>query len=186
MTAKVLIRLSAKLEAAGYYIDEKISPGSEGEGYVTAPETGGVSLNTPKYPLTSKPVDENARPKFEKPDSNDSSSEGVSLGYNAVTIEPQPTKSKTKAKKSKRKSHDTAARSTNFSHATMFDLLSDMPSSDDGLGVPLARPLVPKPSTPRFTMMPPFDSDFWNVYGDKLRVNGTVEGVCNLWPEGRR
>lgn len=186
LTAKVLIRLSAKLEAAGYYIDEKISPGSEGEGYVTAPETGGVSLNTPKHPLTSRLVDENARPKAGKSDSNDSISEGVSLGHNAVTIEPQPTKSKTKAKKSKRKSNDTAARSTNFSHATMFDLLGDMPSSDDDLGVPLARPLNPKPSTPRFTMMPPFDSDFWNVYGDKLRVNGTVEGVCNLWPEGRR
>ena len=180
LTAKVLIRLSAKLEAAGYYIDEKVSPGSEGEGYVTAPETGGVSLKT------SKTVDENAKPNFGRPDSTDSSSEGVSLGLHAVTTKPQPAKSKSKAKKSKRKSNEIAARDTAFSHATRFDLLGDMPSSDDGLETSIARTLVPKSSKARFTMMPPFDSDFWNVYGNKLRVNGTVEGVCHIWQEGRR
>ena len=28
------------------------------------------------------------------------------------------------------------------------------------------------------TMMPPGDSPFWTRYGNKLRVNGTVEEVC--------
>lgn len=186
LTAKIVIRLSAKLEAAGHYVDENVDPGSDGEEYVTAPETGGVSLNALNYPQTSKSVDENAKPKLGRPDSSDSGSEGVSLGPNAATIESQPTKSKSRAKKSKRKSNDAAPRSTAFSHATIFDLLGDMPSSDDALGTPLAPTIVPKLATPQPIMMPPFDSDFWNVYGDKLRVNGTVEGVCNVWPEGRR
>lgn len=182
MTAKILIRLSAKLEAAGHYIYEKIGPRSDEEEYVTAPETGGVLLNSLKHPLMSKPVDEIAKTKFEKSDSSDSGSEGVSLNPNVVRIEPQPTKSKGKAKKrSKRKSSGAAARSTAFSHATVFDTLRDMPSPDDG-----PEYLIPKPAPPQSPMMPPFDSDFWNVYGDKLRVNGTVEGFCNIWPEGRR
>lgn len=29
-------------------------------------------------------------------------------------------------------------------------------------------------------LMPPFGSDFWAVYGNKLRVYGTEEGVCKL------
>lgn len=32
--------------------------------------------------------------------------------------------------------------------------------------------------------MPRFSSDFWRVYGNKLRVFGTEEGVCGLAPEG--
>ena len=33
---------------------------------------------------------------------------------------------------------------------------------------------------PASRLMPSWDSDFWNVYGNKLRVNGTVEGMCEL------
>ena len=29
-------------------------------------------------------------------------------------------------------------------------------------------------------LMPPFNSYFWEVYGNKMRVNGTKEGICNL------
>ena len=28
--------------------------------------------------------------------------------------------------------------------------------------------------------MPQFDTPFWETYGNKLRVNGTVEGLCDL------
>ena len=33
------------------------------------------------------------------------------------------------------------------------------------------------------TFMPHFENDFWRVYGNKLRVNGTVEEVCDLSEE---
>ena len=29
-------------------------------------------------------------------------------------------------------------------------------------------------------LMPPFNSHFWEIYGNKMRVNGTKEGICNL------
>lgn len=58
-------------------------------------------------------------------------------------------------------------------------------ASEDG-GVPLdggapsqARATTPLP--PAHTMMPPGESSFWRQYGNKLRVNGTVEEVCNIW-----
>ena len=36
----------------------------------------------------------------------------------------------------------------------------------------------PFPSTETRLMMPPSDSHFWSTYGNKLRVNGTLEEVC--------
>ena len=40
------------------------------------------------------------------------------------------------------------------------------------------RPSPPKGE--RRLMMPPADHPFWSVYGNKLRVNGTVEEVCTI------
>ncbi len=56
-------------------------------------------------------------------------------------------------------------------------------ASEDG-GVPLdegapSQVRAPMPST--HTMMPHGESSFWRRYGNKLRVNGTVEEVCNIW-----
>ncbi len=58
-------------------------------------------------------------------------------------------------------------------------------ASEDG-GVPLdggapsqARASTPWP--PAHTMMPHGENRFWSQYGNKLRVNGTVEEVCNIW-----
>lgn len=35
------------------------------------------------------------------------------------------------------------------------------------------------------SMMPPADSPFWSEYGNKLRVNGTIEEVCPVGPKPR-
>jgi len=60
--------------------------------------------------------------------------------------------------------------------------VSAMADFKDGWDTPL--PPVPKvldaSEQPASRLMPPWDSDFWNVYGNKLRVNGTVEGHCDL------
>lgn len=36
------------------------------------------------------------------------------------------------------------------------------------------------PGRPIAQWIPAWDSGFWDVYGNKLRVNGTVEGICIL------
>ncbi|KAL6717015.1 hypothetical protein ACLMJK_004929 [Lecanora helva] len=39
---------------------------------------------------------------------------------------------------------------------------------------------VPASPTPTYKMMPHGDSSFWQMYGNKLRVNGTIEEVCEI------
>lgn len=150
LTAKVLIRLSAQLEATGTYLDDQAPPdSSDDDTYETAPED--------------------------------------------TWIEPVK-KPKSQGKKPKRKTKKPMERSA-FSHATMFDLLGDLASDEETMVEPpsvapmggsgSAKPVVEKPSQPeleskRDDMMPPFHSDFWKVYGNKLRVFGTVEGFCDL------
>ena len=81
----------------------------------------------------------------------------------------------------------------------MFDVLADEATSDEDL-IDLgfdealdfdkeskakgAKRGSLKRQPPSPTMMPPFHSEFWNVYGNKLRVNGTAEGVCHMIAAG--
>ena len=127
LTAKVLIRLSARIETEAQ-IDR--SQTSDDEAYQTASEDGGVYLN-----------------------GHDD------LGGQGHTKEMSPL--------SKR---ETAPSS--FSHDNQYDALSKLSLEDlsqhqtvgDILGSP--------------TMMPSARSPFWTQYGNKLRVNGTIEEVC--------
>ena len=43
--------------------------------------------------------------------------------------------------------------------------------------------MVGTETKPGAVMMPPFDSAFWRVYGNKLRVFGTVEQICRMSSE---
>ena len=205
MTAKVLIRLSAKLEVAGHYVD------SEDDGWHTPPEDGGVLLNHTNDISSSKvatayPAETvKARSNGHQPMNSDSSGQGVSITVSGdPTIQSAERTTHTlvavKSKSSKQKKAKKAATKakTAFAHAGMFDLLQE--ESGDGnedvdenlrptarpgihsrsassLAVPEALSVEGKAAT---KMMPPWKSDFWNVYGNKLRVNGTVEGICDM------
>ena len=190
-----MIRLSAQLEAAGIYVnDPEPSPLSDEELYHTAPEEGGVSLNLLRTPEKNSVGKKVRVPKGHKSNAADLSPQGVSLGgtngdYISSTqnIRPRARKPKRPAKK--------AMKPSAFSHATRFDLLGDMSSEeeqrDETLESALRSPhhslnMAMEDNSPQqlelkaATMMPQFDSDFWRVYGNKLRVFGTVENVCDL------
>lgn len=92
---------------------------------------------------------------------------------------------------------------TAFSHPTIFGVLADdddEASSDEDLidlgfeekgfkkspkvnGAATKRGKSDR-QTPLPKMMPPFQSEFWSRYRNKLRVNGTLEEVCYLKAEG--
>ena len=161
LTAKVLIRLSAKLEAAGHYVDDNGFPSSEDDEYDTAPEDAQV---------------------ISPGDNDDFSDRGVSLAIaaldEAIISEGGPRKAKTKSKQK-------VSLRTAVSHPNAFDLLADIPTDEDPLPPSLpptkiSKEMKAKKEKKKFTMMPPFSSHFWTVYGNKLRVNGTVEGVCGM------
>ena len=46
----------------------------------------------------------------------------------------------------------------------------------------LEEPRSSSPQTTTQLMMPSSDRVFWHTYGNKLRVNGTIEEVCSLGP----
>jgi hypothetical protein len=82
---------------------------------------------------------------------------------------------------------------TAFFHSTRFGVLADEVSSDEDLiDLGIEGLDSPNPSRaegakrgktdeqPAPTMMPPFQSEFWSAYGNKLRVNGTLEEVCHM------
>ena len=80
-----------------------------------------------------------------------------------------------------------------FAHPTKFDLLTDQ--TEEVITLPQVEiteyrsPSLGEapPSTFREeilereeNLIPPFDTDFWKAYWNKLRVFGTLEGVCDL------
>ncbi|KAL9001564.1 MAG: hypothetical protein Q9169_000139 [Polycauliona sp. 2 TL-2023] len=156
MTARLLIRSSVDLEASGKYIDELPSP--PGDAFYTPPEGEGDDLM----------------------DFND-----VSKQLEAID--------KISSGSSSRPSSGVATDRTAFSHVTKFDLLGDLSDEIDPHTLQPRNPapgMKPKPEMKRKIdnetgrRLPAWESDFWKVYGNKLQVNGTMEGVCDLgsWP----
>ncbi|MCJ1246045.1 hypothetical protein MMC30_003249 [Trapelia coarctata] len=200
-TAKVLIRLSAKLEAAGYYTHVVES---EEEGWHTPPEEGGVLIN-----LASDSDYGESSSKKHTPSSHHPTSHRVCLTEvtNLAPAAATMPKSK-KAKKPKKPKKETTKPKSAFAHFGMFDLLEELnmdgadkgvdfeDMEDDNEETPLLA-AAPNPDGWKIAappalkslgecdqhvsqFMPVWKSDFWNVYGNKLRVNGTVEGICDL------
>ncbi|MCJ1398292.1 hypothetical protein MMC11_001489 [Xylographa trunciseda] len=199
MTARVVIRLSAKLEAAGHYVD------SDDEGWHTPAEEGGVliDLTNGTSPRKSEaPKQLYTGNHFIHFDPNTQTTPLRTEAPIPATTAPIPPITKPKIPKP-----PPTKVKTPFSHAGMFDALDDASADDEGSvnfdeteplpystaippttdskdGWDTPPPLVPKvldaSEQPASRLMPPWDSDFWNVYGNKLRVNGTVEGFCEL------
>lgn len=185
-TAKVLIRLSAKLEAAGTYVEAPIFL-PQAKVFTSAPgpiPSASVIISSDSDYFTSEEecvsLDENHEPT--DPRASDSGLGGVSVKPLILQENTNPAETKPSRGKS---AHNTRKSNmgeevNSFAHKGMFDTLLDLPANMDGAGESRA---AQEPEQPQFIMMPPFDSHFWEVYGNKLRVNGTVEGVCNLLGE---
>lgn len=129
---------------------------------------------------------------------SDSSSEGVPLPIEMLDIRSHQN-GKAREVNPKRKSKG-LPQPTAFSHPTIFGLLTDevdeASSDEDLIDLGFEAPgfkRSPKVNgakrgksgrQPPPKMMPPFQSEFWSRYRNKLRVNGTVEEVCHLKAEG--
>ena len=185
LTAKVLIRLSAQLAAAGTYGTKQAPPmSSDDEDYETAPEEPSESLDS----ASNKGKSTTGKTSHHAEDRTHSNVDVIPQEVSLDETESKPTQNpKPRAKKSKRKTKKATVRSK-FAHSTRFDLLRDLPSDEDvaptsrseTAQVVTAEPPQPEPESKRDDMMPPFHSDFWKVYGNKLRVFGTVEDICYI------
>ncbi|KAL8990477.1 MAG: hypothetical protein Q9177_000871 [Variospora cf. flavescens] len=172
LTAKVLVRLSTILEKSGLHLAESSQTFNDGETYFTPPEgrspersplkedRGGVALTGSAIPARLS-----------------SSEESFTNSQAQSTYTPSSDRSP-------------------FSHATVFDLLGDIPPDEDLATLSLQpqktdRPVSAKQAkrnrrveAEKGKRMPGWENSFWETYGNKLRVNGTLEGVCDVgyWP----
>ncbi|MCJ1308345.1 hypothetical protein MMC25_001998 [Agyrium rufum] len=209
LTAKVMIRLSAFLEAEGTYL--KTNDGAHTNGENGVMPNGDKKENQNLATPSSQPLAPST--PTQKP----------------ITAAPPTTSQPPKANKSYKQNHSQRPPPTAFSHSTMFDALADIPISPDSSPEPRHRFSHPQPqpqpqttpskksrqapsATPSTTqvstnnprnegqekeervqesqarkkeiarLMPAWDDPFWDVHANRLRLNGTIEGVCCLDP----
>ena len=176
-TAKVLIRLSARIEEAAKGAE---SPVSEDEVYYPASEDGSFPSDLNDMLTRKSTSDEDALnrrqqiarvfQKREKPEAKEVPGEVQAALDRQATLfrdlglddhEPQ----------SEIQTNDGPLTSNNPYALLQDPLLNDDAEPESGDGTAPSEPVV-------HTMMPAGDSPFWIRYGNKLRVNGTVEEVC--------
>lgn len=179
LTAKVLIRLAAKLEAAG---------------------PGATTTDKSLLILSQSGQDQDSTANHSG--HSDTSSEGVPLPAEMLDISSESEKNdKLNTLNPKRRLKGLPS-PTAFSHPTIFGVLADA-HDEDSSGEDLIdlgfeeegfkkSPKINGTATKRGKsnrqppppkMMPPFQSEFWDRYRNKLRVNGTLEEVCHLKAE---
>ena len=170
----MLIRLSARIEGTAK-LDESASSGEET--YYTATEDGSLPSD-PNDLLTRESISEedalarrkqlikllNERAAIETSAETQAALDRQAVLFRNLGLDDQEPQSEIQANNLPPMSHNPYA------------LLQEM--SLNGDAVPDSPPLDPAPIPVTHTMMPDGGSSFWVRYGNKLRVNGTVEEVC--------
>lgn len=173
-TAKVLIRLSARIEGAAKG-DE--SPPSEEDVYYPASENGSFPSDLNDL-LTRKSIsDEDAlirrkqialvfqkRAALETPPETQAALDRQATLFRDLGLDDQEPRSELQ--------NYTRQSTSNNPYALLHNL-----SPNGDLEPECAHAIAASTPVVR-TMMPAGDSPFWVRYGNKLRVNGTVEEVC--------
>lgn len=184
LTARVMILLSSQLERKGQYLpDDRIPDSSPKFHRHKHKDSVAVSMNATSPPAASSPS--KSFSKVQEPTS--------------YTSQPQNKQGPGSAKITSR-----------FATKTLFEALAsavdDENNNDEEVEIhgsavvgssfaldPSARPFPITDSgshtaeqeetqAEQDAFMPPFTSDFWRVYANKLRVFGTVEGMLDLDP----
>lgn len=128
MTARIVTRLSAKLEALGYYVESENQEGYRE--YFDSP--------SPRHKLRRFP-------------SSKASESLMELIQDEDVLQSE---------------RATNRQDGRIKRGTFVDRKPSLPGLPVTLNIP--------------SLMPHFENDFWRIYGNKLRVNGTVEEVLDL------
>ena len=173
-TAKVLIRLSARIEEAAKGAE---SPSSEDEVYYPASEDGSFPSDLNDLLTRKSTSDEDALNRrkqidrvFRKrdvkkvPGEVQAALDRQATLFRDLGLDDQEPQSETQT-------DDRPLTSNNPYALLQEDNINDDAEPESVDGTAPSKPVV-------HTMMPAGDSPFWIRYGNKLRVNGTVEEVC--------
>ncbi|KAI9713645.1 MAG: hypothetical protein M1812_006617 [Candelaria pacifica] len=190
LTANVLIRLSTKLEASGTWVEGVEQPrvvsvlealrlmASSSDADDENPSAPESSEQSRTQWTTARKKKTRSKKKGAKPAAKTRTLTGSSSSSANFSFRPTPAQRLAPPPGSPTRQRHTVAKgriASSFVHVSQYDVLPE----DDGEKP--QRMFLPAHDTT--TLMPPFTSDFWRVYGNKLRVFGTVEGVCDLNPK---
>ena len=172
-TAKVLIRLSARIEGA---VKGDVSPLSEDDIYFSASEDGTFPSDLNNLLARKSVSDEDAlqrrmqiaqvfrkRAAIKDPTEIQAALARQAMLFRDLKLDDQEPYSKTQK--------DEPLKSNN-----PYTLLQNLDLDEDG--EPQSVDVIVSSTPVVHTMMPAGGSPFWFRYGNKLRVNGTVEEVC--------
>ena len=183
LTAKILIKLAARLEAEGEYIAPEAGHCSD-DSFTTAPESSDSLLGSLADPPQSQ------IPAQRELVSCAPLQSASHVGSDGSTPSASQRQSRGNRKRRARRSATGTTRvaEARVSHRIRFNSLLN---SDDEEGPPELGGGVEigyrdtnvaalEPGSLDVVLMPPFHSDFWRVYGNKLRVFGTKEEIFCL------
>lgn len=173
-TAKVLIRLSARIEGTAKGVE---SPLSEEEIYYPASEDGSLPSDLNDLLTRQSISDEDAldrrkqiakvfqkRAEIETPAETQAALDRQAALFRDLGLDDQESQSEIQT--------NNRPPTSNNPYALLQDLsLNGNAEPRSAHGIAASIPVVP-------TMMPAGSSPFWIRYGNKLRVNGTTEEVC--------
>jgi poly(A)-specific ribonuclease len=182
LTAKILIKLAARLEAEGEYIAPEADPCSD-DSFTTAPEGSDSPLGSSADPSQTQIP---AQPELMSCAPLQSASH-VGRDDNAPSASHRQSR-RNRRRRVRRPATGTQAAETRVPHSIRFNSLlnSDNEEGPPGLsgGVEIGHGdtnvAAREPGSLDVVLMPPFHSDFWRVYGNKLRVYGTKEEIFCL------
>jgi poly(A)-specific ribonuclease len=195
LTAKILIKLSTHLRQSGGHQDWDEQYSTTDEEYFTPSEGEEESVSSIKKSGAGSPIP----PKKLQYLQNGShvphitSLDGVSDTISLMSFDNPLSKPKAVPEVTS----NGKGILPSVAHATNFDALKDLteevltpkkkgPRRRQGRAKSAQRSLIDEHPVSRTGLndglMPQFGDPFWKVYGNKLRVFGTVEGVCNLNP----
>lgn len=180
LTATVTIRLSTLLNAAALSRTTDSSPPSDEDQYNDASEDGGVSL-------TDVDSTTDGNPKIEKEQRSSESFAGTTLQdtTNHQVRRRVPASMPIKANQ--------GLSSSDIAHSGRFDVLRDLETDQERSSQERDLELSKQAASgngqsaegtsseaANMSLMPSFEGPFWKVYGNKLRVFGTQEDICDL------
>lgn len=192
LTAQVAVRLSMKLEREGAYVDDVDELGQGGvkiDGLSAVSHPVEAAVGTGKSLLSAAVKALNLNGTAADPSTTNTTSKPPPAPFSSTSTLPVPTTS--------------ANKSNSVNHRTSSPLLSLSPKAESFVPSSLGATwksggdstLPPESPDNPFVMsrfrnpvaekgieggMPRFGGDFWRVYGNRLRVFGTEEGVCAL------
>lgn len=195
LTARIMILLSAKLEAAGTYVEDETTLSPRSSNATSPPTTPSKKNETPGTSLVSALMNSTKAMQIDDTTASKTPSPMAKSRYASRTMFDALESTSDNQEASTIAGANFALNPTArpFPIAATGDGAADSPGGSSGkkssssrkskeMKSPKGKGKVAEKEPVLDAQMPPFNTDFWRLYANRLRVFGTVEGLLDLDP----